>query len=169
MMREIDWIKDLVEAEQKMEENGMVDYTAGFNPDNILKEETVKFLNQIKELFIDYSTVFNKYRGLTVGGVKVYGISKTQADFMLFRNGFKLFFLMEKPGTITIRSQFHGSDYIAGGAMTSQQIENLGADEYIDARWGAFGAVIWTHQELEVNAANLVKFYFTKFVRESSK
>src|SRR5690606_40366489 len=105
-MRDLDWIKDLVEAEQKLQESCMVDFTAGYNPDASLKDETIKFLNQIKELFIDYSTVFNKYRGLAVGGVKIYGISKTQADFMLFRNGFKLFFIMEKPGTETVRSQF---------------------------------------------------------------
>ena len=168
-MRDLDWIKDLVEAEQKMEESGMIDFTAGYNPDEALKTETVKFLNQIKELFIDYATVFNKYRGLAVGGVKIYGISKTQADFMLFRNGFKLFFIMEKPGTITIRSQFHGAEYAPGSALSAPQIDSLGPDEYIEARWGAFGAIIWTHQELEVRQENLVKFHFTKFVRESSK
>ncbi len=168
-MRDLEWIKDLVESETKMEETGMVDMGAGYNPETSLQIESVRFLNNVRELFIDFSNVFNKYRGLAVGGVKIYGISKTQADFMLFRNGFKLFFILEKPGTITIRSQFHGAEHAPGAPINTQFLDQLGADDHVEARWGAFGEVIWTHQEMQVNSEPLVKFYFSKFVKESSK
>ena len=88
-MRSTEWIKELVSSELQMEEQGEVDVTAGYNPDNNLEAETIQFLTEIKENFIDYATIFNKHRGVAVGGVKIYGISRTQADFMLFRNGLK--------------------------------------------------------------------------------
>lgn len=168
-MRDLDWIKDLVEAEHKMEESGIVDVAAGYNPEDTLQNESVRFLNLIRELFVDFSNVYNKYRGAAVGGLKIYGIAKTQADFMLFRNGFKLFFILEKPGTVTIRSQFHGPEHVPGTIMSSTFLDQLGADDHIEARWGAFGEVIWTHQEMQVNPDLLVKFYITKFIKESTK
>ena len=65
-MRSTNWIKDLINVEKEMEEKGVIDVNAGFNPDANLEKETIQFLTDIKELFIDFanaslSRVMKKY------------------------------------------------------------------------------------------------------------
>lgn len=165
-MSQLDWIKDLVEVEQKMEESGIIDVTYGIDEEKQLEQQTVLLLNRLKDLFIDASTVYNKMRGLSVGGVKIYGISRTVADFMLFRNGYKLFFSMKRAGNISIKIHYHGTDILTPQA---EVLDSIGTEDMVEARWGAFGEVVWTHQETPVNSDYLVRYYFSKFVRESTK
>lgn len=167
MSQDLSWIKDLIEAEHKMEESGMIDVTYGLDETRQLEQQTVLLLNQLKDLFIDASTIYNKMRGLSVGGVKIYGISRTVADFMLFRNGYKLFFSMLKPGHIVIKTVFSSVEIVPH--QLEAGADSIGTQEMIEARWGAFGEVIWTHQETPVNSEYLVRYYFSKFVRESTK
>lgn len=165
-MSQLDWIKALVEAELKMEESGIVDVSYGLDETQQLEQQTILLLNRLKDLFIDASAVYNKIRGVSVGGVKIYGISRTIADFMLFRNGYKLFFNMKKPGYVSIKTQYHGPELLN---THSESLDAIGNEDIVEARWGAFGEVIWTHQETPVNSEYLVKYYFSKFVRESTK
>ena len=46
-MDKLSWIKDLVRAEQQMEESGMVDFSVGFDPDKHLFSETIHFLEDL--------------------------------------------------------------------------------------------------------------------------
>lgn len=165
-MEEFDWIKDLISAEQKMEESGMIDLQSQVDEEKILAAETISLLHKLKDLFIDYTTVYNKLRAASVGGVKIYGISKTVADFMVFRNGYKLFFSQKKPGVIAIKVHYNGTDILS---TQNEALDSLGQEELIEARWGAFGEVIWTHQEQVVNPEYVVKHFFTKFVKESTR
>ena len=95
-MEKISWIKELVKAEQQMEESGLVDMSFGFDTDRILVNETVQFLLALKTEFVDSSTSFNELKPSALGRIKIYGIAKTHADFMLFRNGFKMIFSLKK-------------------------------------------------------------------------
>lgn len=165
-MKELEWIKELVETEQKMEESGIIDVSPTFDQDKNLEGESILFLNRLKDLFIDHTAVYNKMRGATVGGVKIYGISKTKADFMLFRNGFKLFFSLRRPGIIAAKIHYHGSDILTS---QTEALDSMGQEDLIEARLGAFNEVIWTHQEQPVNLEYLGKFYFSRFVKESTK
>lgn len=164
-MKELDWIKELVEAEQRMEESGIIDVSPTFDQESSLEAESILFLNRLKDLFIDHTAIYNKMRGASVGGVKIYGISKTQADFMLFRNGFKLFFSLKRPGIISAKIHYHGADILS----QTEVPDSLGQEDLIEARLGAFNEVIWTYQEQPVNLDYLGKFYFTRFVKESTK
>jgi hypothetical protein len=162
----MEWIKDLIEAEQKMEESGIIDISPAFDHEKTLDGESILFMNKLKDLFIDHTAIYNKMRGASVGGVKIYGISKTRADFMLFRNGYKLFFSLKRPGVISAKMHHNGSDI-----LTSQPeaLDSIGHEDLIEARMGAFNEVIWTHQEQPVNLEYLGKFYFSRFVKESTK
>jgi hypothetical protein len=169
-MDKLSWIKDLVRSEQKMEESGVVDFSAGFDPQQILFTETVSFLNSLKTTFVEASSSFNQLKGSSVGRIKIYGISNTHADFMLFRNGFKLIFAMKEPGVLGIR--FH---YVGAGLM---QVPSANAvdgarvpseEDILTARWGAFGDLIWTYQEQPIKVDYLVRYYMTRFIRESAK
>src|ERR1017187_1241476 len=90
VIRNLEWVKDLVESELRMEETGMIDIASIPDETRDLQTKTNVFLKEIKENFIEYATAFNNMKNSTVGGVKIYGITNTLADFMLFRNGYKL-------------------------------------------------------------------------------
>lgn len=152
-----------------MEESGVIDFSAGFDPEKQLQEQTVGFLTQLKDNFVEYSSAFNQMKGAAFGGIKIYGIAKTDADFMMFRNGFKLLFSMKAPGSISVNFQYQGSGFVPGTAAAEKIAESLMNEDRIEARWGAFGEIIWTHKELQVNPDYLVRYYLSRFIRESAK
>ncbi len=169
-MDKLSWIKDLVRAEQKMEESGVVDYGFGFDPQALLLSESTEFLETLKAAFIESSSSFNQLKASTVGRVKIYGISNSVADFMLFRNGFKLIFALKEPGVISIRFHFVGAGFVQMPAATDNGAKiPSGEEDHLIARWGAFGDLVWTYQEQNVKADYLVRYYMTRFIRESAK
>ncbi|MCB0422498.1 MAG: hypothetical protein KDD61_15970 [Bdellovibrionales bacterium] len=167
-MDKMRWIKDLVLAEQQMEESGIIDMDAGFNQSETLKAETVDFLKDIKDQFIESASAFNQLKCSTVGTLKIYGISKTVADFMLFRNGHKLIFSMKQPGLIQIYKNQIGSQFAAGTPVSEMQTSSPQVDALV-ATWGAFGDLTWTFKSKPIRIDYLVRFYFSQFVKESSK
>lgn len=170
-MDKISWIKDLVRAEQEMEESGMIDFSAGFNPQKLLAEESLHFLNDLKVAFVDSVTTFNQLKGSPLGRIKVYGISNTEADFMLFRNGFKLIFGLKKPGTISIRFHYVGANMMPNAMTankeTSPEMEQ--GEEMLIAKWGPFGDLVWTYNEQPLKIDFLVRYYISRFIKESAK
>ena len=164
-MGKLDWIRDLVRAEQQLESADMVDFSFGFDHEKALLEESVSFLEKLKENFVDYSVAFNQMKGVPLGNIKIYGIANTRADFMLFRNGMKLVFSMKKPGTIGI--SFHHQKGLLPG--TGSETSAAASEETIEAQWGAYNELVWTTKNLRVNVDNMVRFYLSQFIRESAK
>lgn len=166
-MNSIDWIKDLVLTEQQMEEEGVIDLSQQ-TPDTLLREESLTFLRQIKTAMIEAAAAFNQLKATNTGTVKIYGISNTEADFMLFRNGFKLIFSLRQPGEIEVFYSLIGSHFLAPQAE-AENIPSGQEKELLRARWGAFGELSWSHRELPVKLDYLVRYYFSRFIRESTK
>lgn len=168
-MDKLVWIKELVRAEQKMEESGVVDFGAGFDPAQLLVTESVDFLNQLKTAFVEAASGFNQLKGSAVGRVKIYGISNTHADFMLFRNGFKLIFALKEPGVIGIRFHYVGATFVQVPAASDDGQKVQQEEDLLQARWGAFGDLVWTYSEQPIKIDYLVRYYLTRFIRESAK
>src|SRR5271156_6029234 len=93
----LDWIRDLVRNEEKMDETGIVDMSVGFDNAQALQNETLRTLLWLKNEFVDACNAFNDLKTTPLGRIKVYGVAKTQADFMLFRNGYKMIFSLREP------------------------------------------------------------------------
>lgn len=168
-MDKLGWIKELVRAEQRMEESGVIDFGTGFDPHSMLVSESVGFLNDLKTTFVESASSFNQLKGSAVGRVKIYGISNTHADFMLFRNGFKLIFSLKEPGIIGIRFHYVGSAFVAMAAASDDGQKVPSEEDLLQARWGAFGDLLWTYQEQPIKIEYLVRYYLTRFIRESAK
>lgn len=166
-MEKLGWIKDLVRAEMEMEESGMVDLSAGFSPEDNVLTETVEYLHCLKAGLVEGATAFNNLKGSTVGRIKIYGISNTEADFMLFRNGFKLVFAMLEPGRIAVRFHQMGTRFLPGQSQDEGQPPQN--EDILEGQWGAFGNLIWTFQEQEIKLDYLVRYYLTRFIRESAR
>lgn len=164
-MEKIDWIKELVQAEQKMEESGVIDVSSGFDPDRHLFTETIHFLQDLKTSFVEVATTFNQLKGTQLGRVKIYSISNTHANFMLFRNGFKLIFSFKDPGVIGLQFLYAGAHFAtAASSEETKQEENI-----LTARWGPFGDLIWTFQDQPIKIDYLVRYYLSRFIKESAK
>lgn len=166
-MDKINWIKDLVTAEQQMEDSGIIDMSAGFDAEKELEESTVEFLSDLKSSFVEASATFNQLKGSAVGTIKIYGISKTESDFMLFRNGYKLIFTMKQPGIVTVNFNATTPHFVPGQST----IETAATPpvDTLKAKWGAYGELVWTSNDLEINLDFLVRYYVSRFVRESTK
>lgn len=170
--QDLSWIKELVRGEKQREEAGVVDFSPAFDPKNLVMKETIDFLKVLKLSFIKNATYFNQLKGPSEGHIKVYGISKTHTDFMLFRNGYKLIFSMTKPGQIVIKfhhlsTPFINNDY--NQVESEQIIKSPIPQTALEARWGAFNELVWTHAEKRINVEYLVKFYIKNFVHSSTK
>ncbi|HRK07058.1 MAG TPA: hypothetical protein PLZ57_04765 [Pseudobdellovibrionaceae bacterium] len=159
------WIKELVRSEMRMEETGVVDMTPVFDPRAILATESLAFIEDIKTAFIDACSAFNQLKSSALGRVKIYAVANTHADFMLFRNGYKLIVSVKEPGAISLRFVFQGAAFGGyAGATAGQQDEDV-----LIARWGAFGDLTWTYQDQPVKIEYLVRYYLTRFIRESAR
>jgi hypothetical protein len=142
-MKNFDWIKGLVEAERRMEETGIIDITALQDENHDLQEKTQEFLRTLKELFVDYTTAFNNLKNSTLGTVKIYGISNTITDFMLFRNGYKLLFSAIAPGRIVMSFQNQTTSFLP---QTGINFNNPALEEYLEGAVGPFGELRWTYR-----------------------
>jgi hypothetical protein len=164
-MEKLSWIKELVSAEQQMEEAGVVDMAAGFDPHKQVEEATVEFISDLKAAFVEAASAFNQLKGSALGQVRIYGISKTQADFMLFRHGYKLIFSLRQAGVVSVSHSNAGANYVPG---TVRPEETTTAD-YLKATWGAFGQLIWTYNDHAINIDYLVRYYMSRFIKDSAR
>ena len=170
MAERVSWIRDLVKAEEQMEESGIVDLAAGHTGERLMVIETLNFLNQIKQECIDASSAFNELKASALGRIKIYGIANTQADFMLFRNGYKMIFSMKAPGAIAIRFNFIGSTSMNPTSMAPTAQPTTQMEEHvIEAKIGPFGEMTWMFQGQPVQLLNIVKHHMTLFVKESTR
>lgn len=148
-----------------MEEAGVVDMEAGFDPSRQLEEDTVEFINDLKAGFVEAAGAFNQLKGATHGQLRIYGISKTKADFMLFRNGYKLIFSMRQPGHISVTYSNAGANYVPGTGIQ----DDGDPKDLLKATWGAFGELVWTYNEHPINVDYLIRYYMSRFVKDSAR
>lgn len=166
----IGWIRELVTAEEQMEESGLVDMGTGPDSEKSILQETLRYLMQLKNEFIETATAFNDLKTSPLGRIKIYGIAKTHADFMLFRNGFKMIFSLKAPGQISIRFNFIGPNYIPSQMPSIANTAVPTMDEHvIEAKMGPFSELLWTFQGQPVKSSSVVKHHLTMFIRESAK
>jgi hypothetical protein len=170
----MNWIKDLVKAEEQMEESGVVDMSIGIDNEKILASETINFIQNLKNEMIEASNTFNELKASPLGRIKIYGIAKTQADFMLFRNGYKMIFSIKQPGAISIRFNFLGPNQYMPSIPATLPTANMMAtplmeENLITAKRGPFHDLQWTFQEQIIQLPAMIKYHFSLFIKESSK
>lgn len=149
-----------------MEDAGVVDMEAGFDPNRQVDEATYGFITDLKAVFVEAAAAFNQLKASTLGQIRIYGISKTKADFMLFRNGYKLIFTVRQPGTIVVSYSSAVTQYVPGSPVKPE--EGKSAD-MLRASWGAFGQLIWTYNDHSINMDYLVRYYMSRFVKDSAR
>ena len=86
------WIENLAIEEMNMEDSGFITFNEFATADKILEAASIEFINKTKDRFEFYVGLFNQYRVNRDQGraIKIFRISNTVNDFMLFRNSLKL-------------------------------------------------------------------------------
>ncbi len=163
------WVRDLVKTEEQMEETGVIDLSTQVDEDKALVKETFYFLHRLKNEFIEATQAFNSLKTSPLGRIKIYGIAKTEADFMLFRNGFKMIFSFKNPGMVSIRFNFFGPQYLPNAAGNQSSAAQLMEEHLVETKKGPFHDITWTFQDQPFQIPALVKYHLTLFIRESAK
>ena len=155
--------------EINMEESGVINFSEHLNPRRMLEEASIDFMENLKELFEVYTAKFNEFRAGSdsTRAIKMFKISNTVNDFMLYRNSLKLVAARRSDDVISI-----GFLSNSGGAFAAR----VGNDEEqrkviheIRAHIGAFNKIVWKFQGENVDLDALVKHYLTEFIKHSAR
>ncbi len=154
------WIKNLAYQEDQMEKKGEVAFQSSEKAlsEEEFKDLTVEFLKQLRTAFTQHVSYFNQLKGY-LGSIRIYGITNTEADFMLFRGGYKLVFSMKTAGLVAIR--FVNVDNITHSQSSYSPVD------YLKAAEAPFGEIKWTYNNHNIRIDYLIRHYLTQFVKQS--
>lgn len=166
------WIENLALDELNMEESGIVHFDDHLNIDQLLNESSLEIMNRIRDLVEIYVTKFNEYRTSenpnTQGAkIKIFKISNTVNDFMLFRNSLKLVFARKSNDIISV-----GFLSRSGGlysARINQHTPAINTAHEIAAHVGPFNKITWNFQGEVVDLEIMVKHYLSEFIKHSAR
>lgn len=162
------WIENLALDEINTEESGVINFNEHLNPERLLQESSINIMEDIKERFEIFLTKFNELRGMNDQSrhIKIFKISNTINDFMLFRNALKLVVARRSADVITIGFLSNSGGLFSARLNTSAPEEKL---HEIRAHVGAFNNISWRFQGEPVDLDALVKHYLTEFIKHSAR
>lgn len=152
------WSAELAHEERRMERSGTVDYTNQYQKQEILKVRTREFTAILQRQFREQVEIFNDTRRSPAHQVHVYKVSKSDEDFMLYRNGVKLVVSGSRAGRVVFAfNQYLGQIFAPTQAPVVE----------IEASWGPFDQLFWSYKGERIQLMDLVRYFFTEFVRQS--
>lgn len=165
-----EWIESLALEEINMDESGIVNINGHLNPALLLEESSILFMNDLRDRFEAYITKFNEYRGRnnSQSSIKMFKISNTVNDFMLFRNSLRLIFARKANDVISIGFLANGKDIYGARLSFNDQFGSANIHE-IRAHLGPFNKITWRFNNEVVDVDALVRHYLTEFIINSSR
>lgn len=164
----VSWIEALALEEVNMEESGFIRFNDLSNTQQLLEESSISFVNKLKDRFELYVSLFNQYSGNKDAkrGIKVFRISNTVNDFILFRNSLKLIVARRAPDVVSIGFLSTGGNLFSPRLANENQSQTI---HEIKAHVGPFNEISWRFQGEPVETEALVKYYLTEFIKNSSR
>ena len=159
------WIERLAKEEISMEQSGTVDLANHFDSAKQLEESSIDLMDRIRELFEIYTAKFNEVRSGKNGRmnvIKIFKISETINDFMLFRNSCKMIVARRSSQSITV--SFLNSSINSYDSKTEKMKTQV---QEIRAMIGPFNNISWTFQGDPIEVEAFVKHYLTDFIKRS--
>lgn len=162
------WIENLALDELNMDESGVVRFNDHLAPEKYLEEAAIEFINSLREKFEFYVHRFNELRSElgSSHGIKIFKISNTICDFMLFRNSLKL--IVAKTGPETISVGFLSNSGGLFSARLNNQTPAINAAHELKASLGPFNDIQWKFDGETVDQDALVRHYLTEFIKHSA-
>ncbi len=160
------WIEQLALEEINMEESQVISLNDHLNPALLLEESSIRFVDQLRDRFELYINKFNDYRG-NGGMVRIFKISGTVNDFMLFRNSLRLIVARKAHDLITIG--FLSSEGGLYSARLTGMHDAFAAPHELKAHLGPFNKISWRFAGEEIDVDAMVRHYLSEFLRKSAK
>jgi len=162
--KESHWLKRLVENETELLRTGSGDFISHQDHRKVVEEATMEFMLELKEEFLNCVDLFNSYRGGShlPNSVKIFNISNTQADFIIFRNTMKLVVSNPALGVINFSFVNRANTFTKAPVKSKKEGYDLIAQLY------PFNDLAWTFHGERINIEAVVRYLFTDFVKSSA-
>jgi hypothetical protein len=163
------WIENLALDEINMDESGIINFNEHLNPIKHLEESSIEFMEDLKELFEIFVAKFNELRsaGDNSQSIKVFKISNTVNDFMLFRNSLKLVVARRNADLITIGFLSNTTGIFSARLSDTPSVSNELHE--IRANVGPFNEITWRFNGELIDKKAMVKHYLTEFIKHSAR
>ncbi len=160
------WIESLVIDEINMDESGIVNFNDHIDTALNLEDSSIEMMDKLRENFEIFVTKFNDLRNNNDKSIKLFKISNTINDFLLFRNSLKLVISRSSNETITIGFMNNSGNFFSTRNSDGQSVPAVYHE--LKAIVGAFNNIKWTYQGDPVEINSLVKFYLSEFIKQSA-
>ncbi len=160
------WLESLVIDEINMEETGVVNFNDHIDPTLNLEDSSIDLVESLRSIFEFHIQKFNQLRGDTSKHIKIFKISDTINDFLIFRNSLKL--VVSRPSKDLISIGFMNNSGNFFQTRNSEGLQTPDVFHELKAHLGAFNKIIWKYKGEEVDHQALVKFYLSEFIKQSA-
>ena len=164
------WIESLALDEVNMEETGIVNFSEHLDPMHMLESSSIEFMEKLKDRFEVYLSKFNELRSESsdqTRNIKIFKISNTINDFMLFRNSLKLVIARRSADVISLGFLSNSGGLFA--ARLNYQPNSTQKIHEIKAHVGPFNNIHWKFNGENVEIDSLVRHYLTEFIKHSAR
>ncbi len=164
------WIENLAIDEINMEESGIINFSEHLDPVHMLESSSIEFMEKLKDRFEIYTAKFNELRSQqddNSKSIKMFKISNTINDFMLFRNSLKLVIARRSADVISLGFLSNSGGLFA--ARLNYQPNSSKKIHEIKAHVGAFNDIKWKFNGENVDIDSLVRHYLTEFIKHSAR
>ena len=152
------WPAKLAHREAHMEREGAVDYENSFTRQELLKMQTRETMSYLKDQFREALELFNEARQTAAQNIHLYKVLRSEDDFMLFRNSYKLMISGARSGRILFAfNQYLGTAFGAGQQPSIELV----------AVWGPLDQLYWTYKGQRIELKDVVRYFFSEFVQQS--
>lgn len=162
------WVEELALEELNMDESGIINFHKHLNPQHLLEESSICFMNSLRDSFELYVSKFNELRGHNQSDskIKIFKISNTVNDFMLYRNSLRLIFNRRANDLISIGFLSSNGELLPA-RLNINIIEQTTHE--IKAHVGPFNNISWRFHGEVVQVDALVRHYLSEFIRNSAR
>jgi hypothetical protein len=163
------WIETLAVDEMNMEQSGVINFNDHLNPAYHLEQSSIELMENLRNLFEKSLEKFNEFRGDkdTSKTIKIYKISNTVNDFMLFRNSLKLVIARKSHDIVSVGFLSNSGGLFS--ARLNNQEPALNKAHELRAHIGPFNEITWRFQGDIVDLDILVRHYLTEFIKHSAR
>ena len=164
------WIENPALDEINMEESGVINFSEHLDPLHMLESSSIEFMERLRDQFELYIAKFNELRQRQDDNsktIKIFKISNTINDFMLFRNSLKLVVARRSADVISLGFLSNSGGLFA--ARLNYQPNSTQQIHEIKAHVGAFNDIKWKFNGENVDIDSLVKHYLSEFVKHSAR
>ena len=152
------WAAQLAFHERRLEKEGTADYGLPFRKQEVLVEKTKDFARVLQSVFRKHIEVFNQARKDPSHSIHIYKISRSDEDFLIYRNGVKLIISAQRAGRITLSF----NQFLAPHSQSQSH-----AHVELEAVWGPFDQLLWMYKGERVQVSDIAQFFVSELAFQS--